>query len=158
MKLVEQRRILVERIAAGDTLEAAMLAAEFTPGTAAARMAITYLESSEGAIALKRAKITQNLGIAEQADRTDADIISDLRMVFGMAVEVGNVGAAIKALELEGKHRGTFTDKVEISGKVDIVNIIAAARKRVALENKPSDVIDVKAEEKEDEDEHPIWM
>lgn len=160
MKPTEQRKVLVERIAAGATPDEALLAAEYTPGTAAARMALAYLESSEGTNAIKRAKITQNLGLTEQADRTDADIIGDLRMVFGMAVDSGDLKSAIKALELEGKHRGTFTDKVEISGKVDVVNVIAAARRRVALENNPSEVIDVDAREKasEEDEDDPIWM
>lgn len=156
MKPAEQRKILVERIASGDKPEDALRAAGYETGTAAARMALAFLETSEGTIAIKRARITQALGVAEQETRTDADIISDLRMVYGMAVDSGDFKAALRALELEGKHRGTFVDKVEVSGKVDIVNIIAAARKRVALENKPSDVIDVDAKEKTAEEEP--WM
>lgn len=156
MKLIEQRKILVERIAAGDTQEAALIAAGFTPDTVAARMALDYLKTSDGTIALKRAMITNHLGIAEQAERTDADVLSDLRMVYGMSIDTGDLKTAVKCIELEGRTRGMFKEKVEVSGKVDIVNIIAAARKRVALGNKPSDVIDVDAKEKEEDD--PIWM
>ena len=48
-------------------------------------------------------------------------------------------------MELEGKHRGTFAEKIEITGKVDIVNTIIAARKRVSLANR--DVEDLVPEE-----------
>lgn len=86
--------------------------------------------------ALSRLRIQQTLAQGDAKNRTSEDVIRDLREVYGLAVGAGDLKNALRALELEGKHRGTFADKIEISGKVDVVNTILAARKRVSLSSR----------------------
>ena len=157
MTPAEQKKTLAEWIAKGASNDDALAHAGYDAGTAAARMALSWLDTPAGKAEVKRASVSVRLSEVESSanrDRTDEDIIADLRDIYRMAVEAGDLKAALRALELEGKHRGTFADKIELSGKVDLVGIIAAARRRVALADN-SDVVDAQATEKS---EDPEWM
>lgn len=72
---------------------------------------------------------------AERVQRTADDVLRDIQKVkascMGDAVDQhGNIAmvdpkAALKALELEGRHLKMFTDKIEHSGKVGLESLIA---------------------------------
>lgn len=141
----EQRESFILEIAKGRSSSEALVVAGYDPKSASARMALMYLQSDEGQDELARMRTQMSLVRAEAKGRTSEDVIKDLREVYGMAIGYGDLKSALRALELEGKHRGTFAEKIEITGKVDIVNTIIAARKRVSLANR--DVEDLEPEE-----------
>lgn len=73
---------------------------------------------------------------AERAQRSADDVLRDIEKVKASCmqeVEDTELGAmvmvdpkaALKALELEGRHRKMFTDKIEHSGKIGLENLIA---------------------------------
>lgn len=132
----EQRESFILEIAKGRSSSEALVVAGYDPKSASARMALMYLQSDEGQNELARMRTQMSLVRAEAKGRTSEDVIKDLREVYGMAIGSGDLKNALRALELEGKHRGTFAEKIEIAGKVDIVNTIIAARKRVSLANR----------------------
>lgn len=148
MTPIERRNKLAEALARGEDKETALLNAGYDPTTAAARMALSYFETPAGKKDIDKAAVSLRIGeVSKQlstGERTSEHVLADLRDIYKMAVDAGNLNAAIKVLELEGKHRGTFAEKIEVSGKVDLVGIIAAARKRVAME----DVVDAEVTEK----------
>lgn len=141
----EQRDAFILEVAKGRSASEALVVAGYDPKSASARMAVMHLQSDEGQDELARMRMQLSLTRAEAKDRTSDDVIKDLREVYGMAIGTGDLKSALRALELEGKHRGTFADKIEITGKVDIVNTIIAARKRVSLANR--DVEDAQVKE-----------
>jgi phage terminase small subunit len=55
---------------------------------------------------------------AEKADRTAQDVLNDIIAVTAQARDEGDLKTALKGLELQGKHLGMFTDRVqqEVSG------------------------------------------
>lgn len=132
----EQRDAFILEVAKGRAASEALVVAGYDPKSASARMAMMHLQSDEGQDELARKRMQLSLTRAEANGRTSEDIIKDLREVYSLAIGTGELGHALKALEMEGKHRGTFADKIEISGKVDIVSTIIAARKRVSLANR----------------------
>lgn len=77
---------------------------------------------------------------AERVQRTADDVLKDIQRVkescmAEAADQFGNIAmvdpkAALKALELEGKHLKMFTDKVEHSGQIGLESLIAEATKR----------------------------
>lgn len=132
----EQQEQFIVEIAKGRTENEALVAAGYDVKSASAKMAVMFLRSEKGQDVLARVRTQLALSRVEARDRTSEDIVQDLREVYGMAIADGDLKSALRALELEGKHRGTFADKIEISGKVDLVNTILAARKRVSLMNR----------------------
>lgn len=61
---------------------------------------------------------------AAKSERTAADVLKDIQGVTQEARKAGDVRSALKGLELEGKHLGMFTDKVNLSGSVETVVVI----------------------------------
>lgn len=59
---------------------------------------------------------------AEKADRTAQDVLNDIIAVTAQARDEGDLKTALKGLELQGKHLGMFTDKLqtEHSGGINI--------------------------------------
>lgn len=142
----EQRTLFLTEVAKGRRLEEALLVAGYDLHSAQAHMARAYLESPEGQAELRELRENHDYDEADDADagkkRTSDDVIRDLREVYKKAMRDNDLKAALRALELEGKHRGTFADKIEISGKIDIAGTILAARKRVSLKNRLGEVED----------------
>jgi len=72
---------------------------------------------------------------AERVERTADDVLRDIQKVKSSCMsevfdKEGNAcmsdpKAALKALELEGRHLKMFTDKIEHSGKVTLESLIA---------------------------------
>jgi phage terminase small subunit len=72
---------------------------------------------------------------AERVQRSADDVLKDIQKVkescmSEAADQFGNIAmvdakAALKALELEGRHLKMFTDKIEHSGKVGLESLIA---------------------------------
>ena len=70
---------------------------------------------------------------AAKIERTADDVLRDIELVKIDSMQkiadkdgnlvMANTGSALKALELEGKHRKMFTDKVEHSGALEISRI-----------------------------------
>lgn len=59
---------------------------------------------------------------AEKVDRTAHDVLNDIIAVTAQARDEGDLKTALKGLELQGKHLGMFTDKLqtEHSGGISI--------------------------------------
>lgn len=55
---------------------------------------------------------------AAKTGRTALDVLQDIQACTRAAKEDGDLKTALRGLELEGKHLGMFTDKVEHSGSV----------------------------------------
>jgi hypothetical protein len=94
----------------------AAVRAGYSPGTARHSCHSAILAKPNIAAALK-------LALAERAARTGRtalDVLKDIQDVARKAREAGDWRAALKGLELEGKHLGMFTDKVECSGTVNL--------------------------------------
>jgi phage terminase small subunit len=64
---------------------------------------------------------------AQRVRRTADDVLTDILRIGRKAEETGEFGPALKAAELEGKHLGLFTDKLDHSGEV----LIRVKRDRV---------------------------
>lgn len=72
---------------------------------------------------------------AEKLSLTAEDVLRDINLVKADAmskiadkdgnINMANHAAALKALELQGRHLKLFTDKVEHSGKVGLESLIA---------------------------------
>jgi phage terminase small subunit len=67
------------------------------------------------------------LNRAQRVRRTADDVLTDILRIGRKAEETGEFGPALKAAELEGKHLGMFTDKLDHSGEV----VIRVKRDRV---------------------------
>lgn len=57
---------------------------------------------------------------SEATGLTVAGILNDLETLYKEAREAKQFGPAVKAKELQGKHLGAFTEKVQISGSDDL--------------------------------------
>lgn len=93
-----------------------------------------YSEKTAGVIShenLKKPEISEYIQAAmdkrqSKIERTQLDVLTDIESVKADAMQkiadkdgnmlMANHAAALKALELEGKHRKMFTDKVEHTG------------------------------------------
>jgi phage terminase small subunit len=63
--------------------------------------------------------------------RIDGDyVLSAIKRIAELAEDREELPAALKGLELLGKHLKMFTDKIEHSGQVDIAQKVLEARKR----------------------------
>lgn len=56
--------------------------------------------------------------VSERTARTVDAVIADIRRIGDMAEASEEWGAALKARELEGKHLGAFTERVEVKGEI----------------------------------------
>lgn len=54
---------------------------------------------------------------AEKTQRTALDVLKDIQAVSRQAWEADDLKTALKGLELEGRHLGMFTDKVDLNAK-----------------------------------------
>ena len=58
---------------------------------------------------------------AKEIGRTARDVLKDIQDVTRAARDAGDTRAALKGLELEGKHLGMFVDRVDHSGSLELV-------------------------------------
>ncbi len=58
--------------------------------------------------------------ITRETDRTVLDVIRDIQTVKDRAMSEGSHKDALKALELEGKYLGMFSDKLKIEGDLSV--------------------------------------
>lgn len=58
---------------------------------------------------------------AQATGRTALDVVRDIQDVTQEARRVGDHRAALKGLEMEGRHLGMFTDRVEHSGGLELI-------------------------------------
>ena len=101
-----------------------------------------YSEKTAGAIGeqnLKKLEIAQAIAEAraeraEKTQRTALDVLKDIQDVSKEARAAGDLKTALKGYELEGKHLGMFTEKLQISGNLDLAVAIEEGRKRVNSE------------------------
>lgn len=145
----EQRDNLVQFIAEGLGRAEALVQAGYELSSAQARMALMYLDGPEGREAVEKARMIMERDRVLTKDRTSDDVVDDLRALYQMSLKSGDLKTALRALELEGKHRGTFTEKIEVTGKFDLVNTILAARKRTSLKNRMADAEEAEVVTKE---------
>lgn len=127
----EQREYFLRRLAQGSTELEALKEAGYDPRVASAKLALSYAHSIEGRAEIERYRAEEPE--KPVGERTAEDVLIDLRNTFKAAQRDGDHKAALKAIEMEGKQLGMFASKVEVTGKVDLVNTIIAARKRVSL-------------------------
>ena len=80
-----------------------------------------------GAIAVARA------ARAAKTARTAFDVLKDIQALGAEAWGNADLKTALKALELEGKHLGMFTDKLNLGGELDL-SVLEAARARACRE------------------------
>lgn len=67
---------------------------------------------------------------AAKTRRAALHVLTDIQAVSREAWESGDLRTTLKALELEGKHLGMFTDKLQVSGKLDLAAAIEEGRRR----------------------------
>lgn len=60
------------------------------------------------------------LNRAKRVRRTADDVLADILRIGRKAEQTGEFGPALKAAELEGKHLGLFSEKLDHSGEVVI--------------------------------------
>ncbi len=68
---------------------------------------------------------------AEQVERTALDVLRDIQELTRTARDAGQYKVALRGLELEGKHLGMFTEKLDMSMNVHLSTAIEEARNRV---------------------------
>jgi phage terminase small subunit len=91
----------------------AAIRAGYSPKTAYS-MGQRLLKNVEVQAFIQRAKQER----AEKLSRTAQDVLNDIIAVTAQARDEGDLKTALKGLELQGKHLGMFTDRVqqEVSG------------------------------------------
>ena len=67
--------------------------------------------------------------------RDAADVMGDIYQTYREARAAGDLKTALKALELEAKHRGALVEKLEVSTSIDLAAEITAARRRLLPSN-----------------------
>lgn len=72
------------------------------------------------AAAIEKARLKLSI----RAERTVLDVLKDIREVTREARDVNDHRAALKGLEMEGRHLGMFTDRLEHSGGVELVVVL----------------------------------
>lgn len=65
---------------------------------------------------------------ASEVGRTAQDVLKDIMECTTQAREDGDLKTALKGLELQGKHLGMFTDKLNLSGAVDFHGIVEVVK------------------------------
>jgi phage terminase small subunit len=96
-----------------------------------------YSLKTAGQIAHKLLKIAeiqalvdaQAVKVAERIELTAAGVLQDLVRLAQKAEDTGELATALKGRELLGKHLKLFTDKVEVSGKLTLAELVEAAAK-----------------------------
>ena len=102
-----------------------------------AAMRAGYSERTAGSIGeenLKKPEIAAAIALAQrerakETQRTALDVLKDIQSVSKEAWRDGDLKTALKGLELEGKHFGMFTDKLNVSGDL-AVSVLEKARER----------------------------
>ena len=69
--------------------------------------------------------------LAEKADRNALDVFNDIVAVTNAATKKKDYKNALKGLELQGKHLGMFTERINLTGNLDLAVAIEEGRKRV---------------------------
>jgi phage terminase small subunit len=92
---------------------------------------------SQGQRLLKHVEIKKKLRAvqdkrSENVGRTAEDVLADIIAVGNTALKAGNLKAALKSLELQGKHLGMFVDRVRHEGLEGLEAAILKARARVS--------------------------
>jgi phage terminase small subunit len=109
------------------------------PNATQAAIKARYSKKSAGSIGfenLKKPEMQEAIEKAQQelakrVNRTADDVLTDIFRIGRKAEEAGEFNPALKAAELEGKHLGMFTNKLDHSGEV----VIRVKRDRVEYPN-----------------------
>lgn len=96
----------------------AAIRAGFSPRTAAQRGDYLLHHDPRVSAAIQQAKAAR----AEKVGRTAEDVLRDIIAVTVQAREKGDLKTALKGLELQGRHLGMFTDKVESRSVMEIID------------------------------------
>lgn len=104
----------------------AAIRAGYSPRSAS-RIAVELLNKTHVAQAVQEAQNAR----AAQSQRTAQDVLRDIQEVTRDARQSGQLKIALRGLELEGRHLGMFTERVEMSGALNLSAIIEEARARV---------------------------
>ena len=78
------------------------------------------LRNAEIKAAIEKARLKLSI----RAERTVLDVLKDIQEVTREARDVNDHRAALKGLEMEGRHLGMFTDRLEHSGGVELVVVL----------------------------------
>lgn len=65
------------------------------------------------------------------SSREVADVMADIYETYRRALAGGDLKTALKALELEAKHRGALVEKIEVNSSLDLASAITSARHRL---------------------------
>jgi phage terminase small subunit len=110
----KQERFVTEYLVDLNATRAA-IRADYSPKTAQACHS-NILAKPKVAAAIRQAMAER----ARKIGRTALDVLKDIQEVTREAREAGDWRAALKGLELEGKHLGMFTDKVDATLQGDM--------------------------------------
>ena len=66
-----------------------------------------------------------------ETDRTVIDVLRDIQKVKDIAMSEGNHKETLKALELEGKYLGMFSDRIKLEGSLEVNLGLASLLKEV---------------------------
>ena len=128
-KLTAKQQAFVAEYLVGLNATQAAIRAGYSEKTAAV-IGVENLRKPNIAQAIAEAQAQR----AEKTQRTALDVLKDIQNVSKEAWRDGDLKTALKGLELEGKHAGMFTDKLQISGNLDLAVAIEEGRKRVNSE------------------------
>lgn len=126
MVLTNKQRVFVTEYLVDMNATQAAIRAGYSKRSAA-RIAVELLNKNHVAQAVQEAQNAR----AAQSQRTAQDVLRDIQEVTRDARQSGQFKIALRGLELEGKHLGMFTERVEMSGALNLSAIIEEARSRV---------------------------
>ena len=86
----------------------------------AARIGVELLNKTQVSSAIEKARLKLSI----RSERTVLDVLKDIQDVTREARDVKDHRAALKGLEMEGRHLGMFTDRLEHSGGVELVVVL----------------------------------
>jgi len=115
-ELTAKRQAFTREYPIDNNGEKAAIRAGYSKKTAASQASrLLKIVNVQKAIAERRAEI------AERADVELTYIIRGLVDIYNRAIKAGRLADANRALELLGKHKGAFSDRLELSGTVGLL-------------------------------------
>jgi phage terminase small subunit len=117
----KQRRFVAEYLVDLNATQAAIRAGYSAKTANASGPRLLVNVGIAAAINAKQNKTLERVGL------TAEKILSDVARIAAEAESTGDFGAALRGHELLGKHLKLFTDRVELSGKVSLEQLLAKA-------------------------------
>lgn len=111
-KLTPKRQRFVEEYLVDLNASAAARRAGYSPARADA-IGWDLLRNAEVAAAIAAARER----LAERAGRSVDQVMAEIRRIGDQAESIGDWTPALRARELEAKHLGAFTERVQLTGK-----------------------------------------